>query len=259
MHALVRWSLPLLLIVCLGASAEPLNDPQACTTITKGADRLACFDRAFAKPSLPVPASADLRALVTKERQCDLRAIHTALMKAVPPKSDYETKAAFADRGRKQIAAAGIPYSGIFCETDDHIRYDADKGGYKLDGGPPAIRTYIVEGNRSVFRVWSGDNQLAMKPIATVPAAVAQKMGNDIVEGAILDIVSPFYTRESSSEQAEREGVITITLHVEPRYIFVYNRSTYEILWSRPVLKCNGSGYISYMVDACSPGDKVVR
>ncbi|SFE09727.1 hypothetical protein [Methylobacterium sp. 13MFTsu3.1M2] len=259
----VRWSLPFLLVVAHEARAEPSkNDPQACVTITKAADRLACFDRAFAKPSVPAPTPVDLRALVTKDRQCDLQALHAAIVKAVPPKSDYETSEAFAERGRRQLAAAGIPYSSIFCRSNNlPLRYDADKGGYKIDGMFPTKSLYSQEGNRRVFTYWNGDNQLGMTPIALVPAATAEKLGSNAADGAILELVSPFvsqYTSEDSpgSTKDAPETSVGITLHFEPRYVFLYNSVTYEILWSRPVLRCDSSGYILHMIDACSPGAK---
>lgn len=263
LNGFVRWLAPLLLVVAHGARAEPpKNDPQACVTITKAADRLACFDRAFAKPSVPAPAPIDLRALVTKDRQCDLQALHAAIVKAVPPKSEYETEAAFGARGRKQLEAAGVPTSGIFCRTNNIMsQYDAEKGGYKIVGMFPRKSLYTQEGNRRVYTFWTGDYQLAMDPVATIPAAVAEKLGKDVTEGAILDLVSPFFSQYRIEESAKStkddpESSVAVTLYFEPRYVFLYNSATYEVLWSRPVLRCESSGYISRMIDACGPGEK---
>lgn len=266
MHALnglIQWSLLLLLIVAKEANPEILkNDPKACTTITKAADRLACFDRAFAKSSLSAPASIDLRALVSKDRQCDLQALHAAIAKSVPPKSDYETEAAFVERGRKQLEAAGVPTFGIFCRTNNIMsQYDAERGGYKIDGMFPRKSIYTQEGKRRVYTFWNGDYQLAMNPVATIPVAVAEKLGEDVTEGAILDLVSPFSsqyrTEESvSSTKDDPESSVAVTLYFEPRYVFLYNSATFEVLWSRPVLRCNSSGHVFYMVDACSQGTK---
>lgn len=263
LNGFVRWSAPLLLVVAHGARAEPpKNDPQACVTITKAADRLACFERAYAKPSVPASAPIDLRALVTKDRQCDLQALHAAIVKAVPPKSEYETSEAFAERGRKQLAAAGIPYSSIFCRSNNlPLQYDADKGGYKIDGMFPTKSLYTQEGNRRIFTYWNGDNQLGVHPVVAIPVATAEKLGSNAAEGAILELVSPFISQYTSGDSPSStkdnpESSVGITLHFEPRYVFLYNSATYEVLWSRPVLRCDSSGYISYMVDACSPGAK---
>ena len=261
-----RWSLPFLLAVAHGAHAEPLkDDPRACVAMTKAADRLACFDRAFAKPPARTPAPIDLRALVTKDRQCDLQALHAAIVKAVPPKSDYETTEAFAERGQRQLAAAGIPYSSIFCRSNNlPLRYDADKGGYKIDGMFPTKSLYSQEGNRRVFTYWNGDNQLGMEPTAIVPPATAEKLGSNAADGAILELVSPFVSQYTSDESPKSskdapESSVGITLHFAPRYIFLYNSATYEVLWSRPILRCEYSGSISFMVDACGPGGKLLN
>lgn len=281
-YGVIQMAVPLVLSSGIAAQAQaPKADPQACATIVKANERLDCFDKAF--PKRPAPASAkaqtgptDLKLLVTKERQCDVKALYEAVTKAVGAKSEYETKEAFGERGLKQLAAAGVSTTGIFCKSRGlPPNYDAENGGYLVDGMPPYKQTSDSLGHydgitstgskikveKIAFKSWTSDYQYSNKVIAQIPVAEAQKLGGKIAQGEILDIVSPFYrsyqlAKQPTISEPTQEDSVIASIELEPRYVFLYNTETFEVLWSRPVIKCGRSISFDFMIEKCDSYSK---